>query len=95
MVAKRIDPEAERLIRVLDEGFDRKAWHGPNLRGAIRGIIASEAVLRRAGGRHNIWEVVVHATYWKYAVRRRLTGGRRRSFGERGSNWFARSPAYN
>ena len=28
---------------------------------------------RPASGRHNIWEIVVHAAYWKYAAARRFT----------------------
>ena len=34
---------------------------------------------------------MVHAAYWKYAVRRRLTGEKRGSFVLPGSNWFPRS----
>jgi uncharacterized damage-inducible protein DinB len=83
--------EISFLLRLLDEGFDRKAWHGPNMRGAVRGLSAAQAAWRPAPGRHNIREVVVHATYWKYAVRRRLTGGKRGAFGEPGSNWFVRT----
>jgi hypothetical protein len=79
------------LLRILDEGYDRKAWHGPNLRGTIRGLDARRAAWRPAPGRHNIWEIVVHAAYWKYAVRRRVTGEKRGSFPLEGSNWFARS----
>ncbi len=30
--------ELELLLRIMDEGFEKKAWHGTNLRGAIRGI---------------------------------------------------------
>jgi hypothetical protein len=37
-----------------------------------------------------MWEIVVHAAYWKYAVRRRLLGEKRGSFPIGGSNWFAR-----
>jgi uncharacterized damage-inducible protein DinB len=33
---------------------------------------------------------VVHAAYWKYAVRRRLTGEKRGSFPLPGSDWFVR-----
>jgi hypothetical protein len=83
-------PQVALLLRVLDEAFDRKAWHGPNLRGAIRGVGARQAARRPAPGRHNIAELVVHAAYWKYAVRRRLTGEKRGSFALSGSNWFAR-----
>jgi hypothetical protein len=32
----------------------------------------------------------VHAAYWKYAVRRRLTGEKRGSFPLEGSNWWPR-----
>lgn len=74
----------------LDEAFDRKAWHGPNLRGATRRLDARTAAWRPAPGRHNAWELVVHAAYWKYAVRRRLTGEKRGSFPLEGSNWFTR-----
>jgi hypothetical protein len=80
----------EFLVRLLDEAFDKRAWHGTNLRGSVRGLGEAEASWRPAPGRHNVWEEVVHATYWKYAVRRRLIGAKRGSFGERGSNWFVR-----
>ena len=86
-----VQPQVALLLRILDEGFDRRAWHGPNLRGALRGLDARRAVWRPARGRHSIWELVVHAAYWKYAVRRRLTGDKRGSFALSGSNWFARS----
>lgn len=77
-------------LAALDEAFDRKAWHGPNLRGTTRRLDARTAAWRPAPGRHNAWELVVHAAYWKYAVRRRLTGEKRGSFPLEGSNWFTR-----
>jgi hypothetical protein len=83
--------DIEHLLAMLDEGYNRAAWHGPNLRGSIRGITAREAALPPKAGRHNIWEIVVHAAYWKYAVRRRLSGEKRGSFIIPGSNWFDRS----
>lgn len=87
--------ERAALLRMVDEAFDKKAWHGPNLRGSVRGVTASEAAWRPAPGRHNIWELVVHTAYWKYAVRRRLTGEKRGSFALEGSNWFGRPDAAN
>jgi uncharacterized damage-inducible protein DinB len=78
------------LLRMIDEAFDRKSWHGTNLRGAIRGLTLSEAAWRPEARRHNIWEIVVHAAYWKYTVRRRLLGEKRGSFPLSGSNWFER-----
>jgi hypothetical protein len=86
-----VDAGARRLLlKMLDEAFERKAWHGPNLRGALRGVTAAQAAWRPAPRRHNIWELTVHAAYWKYAVRRRLTGEKRGSFAASGSNWFPR-----
>ena len=81
------------LVLALDEAFDRKSWHGTNLRGSIRGLTAGDAAWRPAPGRHNIWEIVVHAAYWKYAVRRRLLGEKRGTFAFKGSNWFQRPAA--
>jgi len=80
--------DIELLLGLLDEGYNRAAWHGPNLRGSIRGVAAREAALAPRAGRHTIWEIVVHAAYWKYAVRRRLLGEKRGSFSRPGSNWF-------
>jgi hypothetical protein len=78
------------LLRLLDESYEKSAWQGPNLRGALRGVTAAQAAWRPAAKRHNIWELTVHAAYWKYAVWRMLTGAKRGAFGEKGSNWFAR-----
>lgn len=78
------------LLDLIDEAFDHKSWHGTTLFGSLRGMTAARASSRPARGRHNIWELVVHAAYWKYAVRRRLTGEPRGSFAYAGSNWFER-----
>jgi hypothetical protein len=78
------------LLRLIDQGYDHKAWHGPNLRGSIRGVEPPMAAWRPGAGRRCIWEIVVHAAYWKYTVRRRLLGEKRGSFALKGSNWFPR-----
>ncbi|HTZ33449.1 MAG TPA: DinB family protein [Methylomirabilota bacterium] len=78
------------LLNLLEEGYQRKTWHGPNLRQALKGITAKQAAWRPAPGRHNIWEETLHAAYWKYAVRRRLEGGKRGAFVLKGHNFFPR-----
>jgi len=78
------------LLDGLDEAFDKKSWHGPNLRGAIRGVAAEQAAWRPAGDRHNIWELTLHAAYWKYVVRRKILREKRGSFVLAGSNFFER-----
>lgn len=83
--------KADKLIlALLEEGYSRKTWHGPNLRQSLKGVSAEQAAWRPAPGRHNIWELALHSAYWKYAVRRRIEGGKRGSFVLKGSNFFAR-----
>ena len=82
--------ELQFLLQLLDESYNRKAWHGPNLRGSLRGVTAEEAAWRPAPGRNDIWEIALHAAYWKYTVLRQITGEKRGSFPVAGSNWFTR-----
>jgi DinB superfamily len=81
------------LLAIVDYAYDKQSWHGTNLRGSIRGLTPEVAARRPRRGRHNIWELVVHAAYWKYVVWRRLTGQKRGSFPLEGSNWFVRPDA--
>jgi len=78
------------ILALLDEGYSKKTWHGPNLRQSLKGVTAEEAAWRPESGRHNIWELTLHTAYWKYAVRRRLAGRKRGSFALKGSNFFPR-----
>jgi hypothetical protein len=88
MATRVIAPEIKLLLALLDEGYDRPGWHGPNLRGALRGLSAGAAAWKQAPDRNSIWQIALHCAYWKYAVQRRLTGeGRRGSFPRSPSNW--------
>lgn len=87
------DQTLEMLLAALDEAFDRRSWHGTNLRGSLRGLPPDALVWRPAPGRHNIWEIALHAAYWKYAIRRQLTSEKRGSFPLSGSNFFPRPAA--
>jgi uncharacterized damage-inducible protein DinB len=78
------------LLKIIDEAYEKRAWQGTNLRGALRGITAAEAAWRPESDRHNIWEIMVHTAYWKYIVRRRLLGEKKGSFPLKGSNWIKR-----
>jgi hypothetical protein len=86
----RTPPELLILLDGLAEGFDRRSWHGTNLNGSIRGLGTEEAAWRPRPTRHNIWELIGHTAYWKYAATRRITGATRRSFPLKGSDWFRR-----
>ena len=83
------DP-ARTFILLLDEGFNKAAWHGPNLLGSLRGLSVPQLLYRPLSSGHNIWELAVHCAYWKYAVRNRLVQGKRGAFPLEGSNFFPR-----
>jgi uncharacterized damage-inducible protein DinB len=86
-------PDVRRLLALIDSAYDRRSWHGTNLRGSIRGLTARQAAWRPAAARHNIRELVVHAAYWKYIALRRIHGATRGSFPLKGSNWVTRGGA--
>jgi DinB superfamily len=80
---------ADVLLANLDAAYTRKGWHGPTLRGSLRGLTYDVVSWRPAPRRHSIAELAMHCAYWKYAVRRKLTGAKRGSFPVKGSNWFS------
>ena len=81
---------AKLVLALLDEACEKKTWHGPNLRQSLKGVTAKQAAWRPGPGRHNIWEVTLHAAYWKYVVRRKIADEKRGSFVLKGSNFFER-----
>jgi DinB superfamily len=89
-VKPQVASDIALLLNILDQAYNKPSWHGTNLRGSIRRVAPAQAAWRPGTGRHNIWEIVVHAAYWKYAAARRFTGGSRGSFPLKGSNWFSR-----
>ncbi|HKW90018.1 MAG TPA: DinB family protein [Candidatus Acidoferrales bacterium] len=82
--------QVKELIAMLDEAYAGPAWHGPCLRQSLRGVTPRAAARRPGRGRHNIWELAVHATYWKYVAIRRILGETELRFGEPGHNFFER-----
>lgn len=78
------------ILALLAEAYEKKTWHGPNLRQSLKGVTAKQAAWRPGPGRHNIWELTLHAAYWKYVARRRIEGRKRGSFVLKGSNFFER-----
>jgi hypothetical protein len=78
------------LLHAIDEAYDKAAWHGRNLRWALRGVGAAQANWRPSPGSHNIRELAVHAAYWKHRVRERLgaaKGVKGEPFPIPGSDW--------
>lgn len=78
-----------QLLLAFDEAFSRRAWHGATLWQSIRDVDEATASWRPAPDRHSIWEVVVHAAFWKHVVRERLTGKKDDTFSYAGRDWFS------
>lgn len=90
-----LDPRLDSLLLAVEQAYDHRAWHGPNLKNSIRGVTLDEASWRPQPERHNVWELLVHAAYWKYRVLRKLSGDAPSSFDEPGSNFFERPDPAN
>jgi len=74
------------LLENIQPARGRHGWHGgATPLGAVRGMSVGTALWRPTPERKCIWELVLHIAYWKYAVRRRLEGGK--------APRFPRSPA--
>lgn len=84
------DPRISVLLGSVDRSFQGPAWHGPTLMSSLRGISLDQAAFRPQPERHNAWELVVHAAYWKYRVCAALAELPRGSFELKGSNFFER-----
>lgn len=83
-----MSPQGRLLVDVVDHAFTGRSWHGATLTGALRGVSPARALWRPRRNRHSIWELVLHAAYWKYVVRCRLTGARPpEGFARKPSNW--------
>jgi len=76
------------LLEILDQAYGKRAWHGTTLRGALRGLDPGVASWRPGPDRHSIWELILHAAYWKYVVRRHV-GDPSPRFRRKPSNWPA------
>ena len=74
--------------RVLQEGFGTGAWHGPDLKAALRDVTSALAFWRPAAGRHNIAEIALHHAYFVRSVRAQLSGAPAEPFVAEGEDWF-------
>lgn len=83
------NPRTELLLNNLSRAFEGKSWHGPTLKGALRGVKLKQASGRPGAARNSIRDLVYHCAYWKYCVRRWLL----EAAGHEPGPKFPRSPA--
>jgi len=86
-----MDARVALLLQNLDRAFDARSWHGTTLKGSLRGLQADVACWKPRADRNSIWQLVLHAAYWKYIVRRALTEDEAARFPRSPSN-FPRVP---
>ncbi len=89
------DPRLALLVDNLDRAYRGRSWHGTALRGTLRGLTPDAARWRPGAERKSVWEYLLHAAYWKYVVRRKLTGEARASFPRSGANFPSLPPDTN
>jgi len=81
-----MDATVAALLELIDQAFDRSAWHGPNLLTTLRGLSPDVAAWRPAPGRHSPWQIALHCAYWKHRVRQRVAPDAQLRFPRTGRN---------
>ena len=62
------------LVRMMDDVFDHKGWHGENLMDSLRSLTAAQAAASSREG-YSAWQIALHCAYWKWVTRRSLCTG--------------------
>ena len=68
------------ILAGFDEVFEEESWQIP-VRAAISGLTASQAAWKPSQGRHSIWEIANHLSFWKQYISARMAGEPRRPRG--------------
>lgn len=66
--------EIDLVVEQLRTTFEGRAWHGPPFTVQLDGVDAGQAIAHPIEGRHSIWEIVNHATFWMEKTRKALEG---------------------
>ncbi len=80
--------DRQLLLRMVEEAYRQSTWNGTNLRASLKHLTTHQADWRPPHARYNIAEIVLHSAYWKFAIRKRLTGDRKATFALKGKDWF-------
>lgn len=83
-----LDDDRRLLLRIVEEAYRQSTWNGTNLRSSLEHVSAGQAGWRPPHAKHSIAEIVLHSAYWKFAIRKRLTGDRTAKFPYEGKDWF-------
>ncbi len=56
--------EVKFLVDQIRRTFDGNSWHGPSVMKTLEGVDLKQAKARPLNGRHSIWELVDHLSFW-------------------------------
>jgi len=56
--------EVKFLVDQIRRTFDGDCWHGPSLMKTLEGVGLEQAKAKPLNGRHSIWELVDHMSFW-------------------------------
>ncbi len=65
--------EIERIVRMVEKTFDKQPWFGNSILETLSGINPGTSNLRH-GTTHSIIELILHMTFWRLYVTKRLQG---------------------
>src|SRR5574341_65692 len=66
--------EVQKIKHRLKEVYYGPAWHGPAIKGLLKGVKAKEALVKPVRGVHSIWELVLHLITWTEVPVKRAKG---------------------
>ena len=85
---KTTSDDRQLLLQMIEEAYRLPNWNETNLRASLRRVSPELAGWRPRHAKRSIADITVHCAYYKYTLRRRLTGAKRGSFPFKGSGWF-------
>jgi uncharacterized damage-inducible protein DinB len=73
MKNKTVKPEINKIIKLIENSFDGKPWHGQSIMDTLNGV-TQEMSLVKFKNSHSICELVAHLATWRNFVAKRLRG---------------------
>lgn len=65
--------EIQRIVSLLQQTFEKGAWHGPSVKEVLNKITVDQ-IFNRLPDTHSIIELVAHMTSWRIYVTKKLSG---------------------
>jgi hypothetical protein len=73
LLLRGMNTGTQTIIALLQQVFEKDAWHGPSVKEALQAVTARTA-MNRLPDTHSIIELVAHMTSWRTFTTRKLEG---------------------